>query len=239
MFYITGDTHRNFDRIRRFSEELGTTKDDVLIILGDAEINRNGDNSDRALKKELAGFPLTFFCIQGDSEKRPEEISSYREERWNGGTVYVEPDYPNLLFAKDGEVFDLDGKKTLVIGRSGEMPERKVDAVLSHTAPLKYVPEDAIRQDLKTERGLDAIEEKLEYKEWWAGHFHVEKKIGRLRLTYREVRRFSDVDVKPESHFEWSAIHLGASPLAMKQKTDRPFEEVVIPEEKTPDETPK
>ena len=32
------------------------------------------------------------------------------------GIVYWEEDYPNLLFAKDGEIFDLDGKQTIVIG---------------------------------------------------------------------------------------------------------------------------
>ena len=39
MIYLTGDTHGNFDRIRRFCEINNTTKDDVLIILGDAGIN--------------------------------------------------------------------------------------------------------------------------------------------------------------------------------------------------------
>ena len=39
MIYITGDTHRDFGRIFDFCEENGTTKDDVLIILGDAGIN--------------------------------------------------------------------------------------------------------------------------------------------------------------------------------------------------------
>lgn len=37
--YITGDTHRDFDRISFFCEENRTTKDDIMIILGDAGIN--------------------------------------------------------------------------------------------------------------------------------------------------------------------------------------------------------
>lgn len=32
------------------------------------------------------------------------------------GTVYYEETYPHLLFAKDGEIFDFDGKKTIVMG---------------------------------------------------------------------------------------------------------------------------
>ena len=30
--------------------------------------------------------------------------------------VYYEEKYPNLLFAKDGEIYDFDGKKAVVIG---------------------------------------------------------------------------------------------------------------------------
>ena len=37
--YITGDTHREFDRIRYFCEKNKTTKNDIIIILGDAGIN--------------------------------------------------------------------------------------------------------------------------------------------------------------------------------------------------------
>ena len=33
MVYITGDTHREFERVEEFCEEYGTTDDDVLIIL--------------------------------------------------------------------------------------------------------------------------------------------------------------------------------------------------------------
>lgn len=30
--------------------------------------------------------------------------------------MYVEDAYPHILFAKDGEVYDLEGKRTFVIG---------------------------------------------------------------------------------------------------------------------------
>lgn len=34
----------------------------------------------------------------------------------HGGEVYYEPEYPNILFAKDGEIYDFDGKKAIAIG---------------------------------------------------------------------------------------------------------------------------
>ncbi len=35
---------------------------------------------------------------------------------WNGGQVYVQSEYPSLLFAKDGEIFELNGLRYIVIG---------------------------------------------------------------------------------------------------------------------------
>lgn len=116
MFYITGDTHRGFDRVEHFCERAQTTRDDVLIILGDAGINYYGGARDWALKRHLAELPLTLFSIHGNHEQRPQNIPSYHTAQWNGGTVYVEDDFPSLLFAADGSCFSFDGVKTFVIG---------------------------------------------------------------------------------------------------------------------------
>lgn len=116
MIVLTGDTHRDFGRIFEFCEEYGTTHEDILIILGDAGINYYLDEWDHELKQELSRLPVTLFCVHGNHEERPEEIAAYEERLWRGGVVYVEPEYPDLLFAKDGEIYDLDGCKTLVIG---------------------------------------------------------------------------------------------------------------------------
>ena len=35
--------------------------------------------------------------------------------RW-GGQVYVESEYPNLIFLKDGELFKIEGSQYLVLG---------------------------------------------------------------------------------------------------------------------------
>ena len=116
MIYLTGDTHGNFARIEDFCEEYETTREDVLIILGDAGINYSGGRRDYVIKQTLKELPITFFCIHGNHEQRPNTIAGYKETLWRGGIVYYEEEYPNLLFAKDGEIFDLDGQKAIVIG---------------------------------------------------------------------------------------------------------------------------
>lgn len=35
---------------------------------------------------------------------------------WNGGKVWVQEKYPQLLFTKDGEIYTIDGKRYIAIG---------------------------------------------------------------------------------------------------------------------------
>ena len=116
MIYITGDTHRSFDRIEDFCYGYETTTEDVMIILGDAGINYWLDLSDKELKGRLSGMDITFFCVHGNHEARPWEAADYEEKIWNEGIVYVEEQYPNILFAKDGEIYNFHGKKVMPIG---------------------------------------------------------------------------------------------------------------------------
>lgn len=116
MVYLTGDTHRDFERIFDFCGEYGTTSEDIIIILGDAGINYYLDESDVRLKEELSTLPCQLFLVYGNHEERPELIDTYEEVEWKGGIVYVEEDYPNLIFAMDGQIYDFDGKKAIVIG---------------------------------------------------------------------------------------------------------------------------
>ena len=115
-FYITGDTHGDFRRIGQFCVENDTTAEDVMVILGDAGINYYLDSRDRELKEELSQLDITLFCIHGNHEARPWEAGDYDEKEWNGGIVYVEEQYPNILFAKDGEIYNFNGKSVIVIG---------------------------------------------------------------------------------------------------------------------------
>lgn len=229
MIYITGDTHGYFGRIKEFCEQFTTSREDILIILGDAGINFYGEVHDAVKKEALESLPITLFCIHGNHEQRPSTIGTYKEKVWRGGIVYYEEKYPDLLFAKDGEIFDFAGKKTIIIGGAysidkmrriitgygwwpDEQPseeikqyvetqlekqEWKVDVVLSHTAPLKYEPVemfldgvDQSRVDKSTEEWLDQIEDRLEYKKWYCGHYHTEKKNDKIQIMFEKVEEF-------------------------------------------------
>ena len=117
MIYLTGDTHREFGRVGAFCDKVESTKDDILVVLGDAAINYYGRDRDIPFKQMLsAELPITLLCIHGNHKMRPESRGTYEEVEWHGGIVYREPEFPDILFAKDGEIYDLDGKKCVALG---------------------------------------------------------------------------------------------------------------------------
>lgn len=154
MIYLTGDTHRNFDRVFDFCAENDTETDDVLVILGDAGINIFLDERDRELKKMLSTLEVTLLCIHGNHEERPFMIDSYVEKEWRGGIVYYEEEFPRLLFAKDGEIYDLEGRSAVAIGGA-----YSVDKYIRLRAGAFWFeteqPTDEIMDDV--ERALDRV----------------------------------------------------------------------------------
>lgn len=174
MIYITGDTHRDFYRLHSIEKH----KDNMVIILGDAGINYCLNEEDNEVKKYLNDMNIKLFCIQGNHEERPENISSYKEVDMFGGKVFIEDEYPNLIFAKNGELYTIDDKSILVIGGAYSVDKeyrliygyrwfkdeqlnelekeeilnkysgKHVDIILSHTCPLKYEPTEVFMKGL-------------------------------------------------------------------------------------------
>lgn len=174
MIYITGDMHREFYRLH----DIEKNKDNMLIILGDAGINYYLDERDKLLKEQLNSYNIKLFCVQGNHEERPKNISTYKEIDMFGGKVYIEEEYPNLIFAKNGELYDIDNKKALVIGGAysvdknyriiyghpwfkdeqlskeekdnilNKYKNEHIDIILSHTCPLKYEPTEVFMKGI-------------------------------------------------------------------------------------------
>ena len=185
MIYITGDTHRDFGRLNN----LDFKDNDMLIILGDAGINYFLNDSDQRVKEYLNSLNIKIFCIRGNHEERPENISPYEEIMMFNGKVFVEKNYPNLIFAKDGEVYDIDGFSVLVIGGAysidkeyrllygnkwfkdeqlskdemdkifNKVKGHHFDVVLSHTCPFKYEPREVFMSGFDQNK----IDKSMEY----------------------------------------------------------------------------
>ena len=98
MIYITSDTHGRFNHLTDFLLSDEITENDVLIILGDTGFNYDAvPGSGLRRKAPMNWYDVPILCIQGNHELRPHHIDTYREVEWNGGIVYREDKYPNLL----------------------------------------------------------------------------------------------------------------------------------------------
>ena len=248
-YFITGDKHRHFDRLIRFCKDNGLRRRDVIVILGDSGFNYYGDERDGKLKARLHDVDVTLLCLHGNKENRPQNIPTYGIQTFCGGIVYYEPKYPNIFFAKDGEVYDFNGEKFMVIGGAhsvdklrcleegrpfwnDEMPSdevksmiesrlnalgHKIDGFLTHTCPISCLPvemfistkrtaeeekttkhmrqkKEAIRYpldiDRSTEEWLEGIFQANECRIWYCGHYHVEKKLGKVRMLHKTIIPF-------------------------------------------------
>lgn len=149
-----------------------TTKKDLLIILGDCGINYLGGSRDAELKELICTNEITLFCLRGNHEMRPSDVRGMVEIDYCGARAYVEYEYPNIIYAKDGEIYNINGKRFLTIGGAYSVDKwyriemgrqwfaneqlskdersqilekisgENVDFILTHTCPLQFQPTD-------------------------------------------------------------------------------------------------
>lgn len=119
MIYVTGDKHGVYTSVEDFCRINKTTKDDLLIVLGDNGVNFLGEKGDRVKKKALAMFSITFMMIRGNHDQRPSPKLYHekfvRTDEYSGRFL-IEDKFPNLLFAQDGETYQLRSHRAIVIG---------------------------------------------------------------------------------------------------------------------------
>ena len=72
-----------------------------------------------------------------------------------------------------------------------------VDVVLSHTVPYDYRPVDLFLSmidqstvDESTELWLGEIEKKLDYKWWYAGHYHTSRVRDKVQIMFEDIEEF-------------------------------------------------
>ena len=199
-----------------------------LILLKGTRRRASSEPDARVLVRCLVLQTLT--AISSALGEEPTTIPSYVTKEWFGGAVWYEEEYPNILFAKDGEIYDIENIKHLVIGGAysvdkfyrlhrgygwwaDEQPsaeikryveqqikEKEFDVILSHTCPFKYEPVetflpgiDQSTVDTSTEEWLDKIEEIANYKAWYCGHWHIDKRIDKMHFLYHGVETSDDI----------------------------------------------
>ena len=145
MIYLTGDTHGDFERIKDFTNRFHTKKTDIMIILGDAGINFSGFLYDQTKKEYLQSLPITVFAVHGNHEMRPASIPDYLQKK-----------YPDIWFAKDGEIYQLNGKRVIAIGGA-----YSVDKMYRIAYGYGWWPDEQPSEEIKA-----YVEAQLERMDW-------------------------------------------------------------------------
>ena len=60
----------------------------------------------------------------------------------------------------------------------------------THHFCLSFI--DQSKVDKSTEQWLNTIESRLEYKKWYCGHYHTEKKIDRIQFMFTSINEFTE-----------------------------------------------
>ena len=176
--FLSGDTHGelDLDKVTEYFEDLtlyddDLSKDDYLIILGDAGLLWDGGAQDEAVQQTLKDLPVTVLWLDGNHENF-DLLEDYPEDIWHGGRVqFIEDDIIHLM---RGQIFEIGDWSFFVFGGGNsidkgsrrlrvswwpeEMPsteeyeegqqnlekhDKKVDYILTHTCP-EHVAEQMV-----------------------------------------------------------------------------------------------
>ncbi|MBC3804048.1 hypothetical protein GH808_06305 [Acetobacterium fimetarium] len=177
MIFLSGDIHADFD-IQKVITFFGQhtdqllSKEDYLIILGDAGICWDDGSQDDWVKQALQDLPVTTLFIDGNHENF-DLLSEYPVMVWQGGKVHEIEE--GILHLMRGQIFEIEGKTFFTFGGGNsvdkenryegtswwpeEMPsydeyeqglktleevDYTVDYILTHTAPREVVAEMGI-----------------------------------------------------------------------------------------------
>lgn len=215
--FVTGDTHGGIDMSKlnsRHFRNTDLTKEDILVIMGDAGFVWDGSKTDKYWQDFLDKKPWTTFCVLGNHEAYP-LIEKLPIVDFHGTPARKVND--SIYYAISGEVYNLCGKKCLVVngadshdkafrkeGKSWWAQEKitqddankalitltqyndKVDFIFTHTGGTEVCKMLGF-SPTSSDFMLDLVLNTAEYDEHFCGHYHVDKLIDKTRVLYDDV----------------------------------------------------
>lgn len=120
MIWLCGDTHGLTDiyKVEEYFEELqvcgeDVTKEDYLIILGDAGVCWDDGFMDMEVQDTLHSLPCSVLWIDGNHENF-DLIEEYPITTWKGGNVqFIQNDIIHLM---RGQIYEIEGKSFFTFG---------------------------------------------------------------------------------------------------------------------------
>lgn len=212
MIWFLADLHggRTADGLKKYQELC--KKEDLLIVLGDVELNFDNSESNREFSEYFMSLDCNIAFVDGNHDNF-DYLEALPVEDWNGGKVHRVTD--RIVHLIRGHIFELEGSSFLVMGGcisakqkwkdAGLWWEReqasdeelelayenlrkrgnKVDYILTH----KYSnPNHTYRYD-SAEKFADYVDKNITFKHWYSGHWHEYIEIdGKHTVIYNEPK---------------------------------------------------
>ena len=176
MIYATGDLHGNTLRFQPqyFPEQTKMTKDDYMIVCGDAGLVWHGDKSDDPQLDRLEALPFTVLFLDGNHENF-DALNEYPVEQWHGGKVHKIR--PHVIHLMRGQAFELQGRMFFTMG--GAQSHDIADGILDMDSPDFYERYDSLRRN----RG----QFRINHISWWEGELPSDEEYAEARQTLERL----------------------------------------------------
>lgn len=123
MIFVTGDCHADFRKLntKYFPDQVALTKNDYVIVCGDFGY-WDGSKQNKYEIGLVAQRNFTTLFVDGNHENyvSTEEgflgLNELPVTEWHGGNIWVEQDFPKILFAEDGDRYEINDHSFFVIG---------------------------------------------------------------------------------------------------------------------------
>lgn len=220
MVYITGDTHGDIDfkRVKAYFKREYVSEKDYLLILGDAGIIWSQKD---VYIFDYISLGLTVFFIDGNHEnfdllnKFPIVTKNNAKCHLLSKNIYHVL-RGEILLLNDLSFLCLGGATSIdkYLRKEGvswwpdehitdndinnalsnlRLIDNKVDYVLTHCAPSRYVMKMfSFNPDDDTDK-LSIIDSAIEYKHWYFGHYHMDKNYGKFRCFYNDILKIESI----------------------------------------------
>ena len=172
MIYATGDLHGNTLRFqpRYFPEQAEMTKNDYMIVCGDAGLVWHGDKNDDPQLDRLEALPFTVLFLDGNHENF-DALNEYPVEQWHGGKVHKIR--PHVIHLMRGQAFELQGRTFFTMG--GAQSHDIADGILDMDSPDFYGQYDSLRRNRRQFR--------INHVSWWQEELPSDEEYAEARQT--------------------------------------------------------
>lgn len=208
--------HLRLDFIKKKLHSLQVSKEDVVVILGDAGIVWE-NKFKPAVKSFYSNLPCEVYFIDGNHENF-DILHSLETVKKNGDYVHKVMD--NVFHLIRGNAYIICGNKILAFGGAysikrdtesspvrvwkEELPQHEdyhnaektinenhqiFDYIFTHQAPKKILNQinyPYSTQEHKLLNFLDGLSKRLEYSQWFFGHIHMDLSLGKFKALYNE-----------------------------------------------------